>query len=149
MCLQQGGGDTLVARRSRCIFLLFFSYLCCCWATGVSPLLELLSFLFSYLAGVRRDESRLYPDFVVVGRQECRPSLSCFRFFLVTFAGVRRDESRLYPDFVVVGRQECRPSLSCFYYYYSYYLRLPNVFATRRGDTLVARRSRCIFFVVF
>ena len=39
--------------------------------------------------------------FVIVGRQECRPSLSCFRFFLVTFAGVRRDESRLYLVFLL------------------------------------------------
>ena len=54
MCLQQGGGDTLVARRSRCIFLLFFSYLCCCWATGVSPLLELLLLLLFLLFKVAK-----------------------------------------------------------------------------------------------
>ena len=57
-----------------------------------------------------------------------------FCCFLVTFA--------------VVGRQKCRPSLSCFYYCYSYYLRLPNVFATRRGDTPVAQRSRCFLFLL-
>ena len=56
-----------------------------------------------------------------------------FCCFLVTFA--------------VVGRQECRPSLSCFRYCYSYYLRLPIMLATRRGDTSVAQRSRCILFI--
>ena len=130
VCTKEGRHSCRPAFAMHSFFCFFFSYLCCCWATGVSPLLELLLLLLFILAKVANCVC------TKEGRHSCRPAFAMHSFFvsfLVTF--------------VVVGRQECRPSLSCFYYCYSYYLRLPNVFATRRGDTLVAQRSRCILFL--
>ena len=54
MCLQQEGATLLSPGVRDVFFLLFFSYLCCCWATGVSPLLELLLLLLFLLFKVAK-----------------------------------------------------------------------------------------------
>ena len=60
-------GDTPVAQRWRCILFICHhgSYLCCCWATRVSPLLELLCCCVTNAL-------------LLLGDRSESPSLSCF-----------------------------------------------------------------------